>query len=104
MEIHATMIVPASKVAEARAIAGGFTTGLSASGPARLQVRLQAQAARLQAESCMLAGPATHYVSSGLVSADIAEAVKPLCSTYAEGADGLQVIADAGLALCDTSD
>jgi len=80
MEIHATMIVPASKVAEARAIAGGFTTGLSASGPA------------------------THYVSSGLVSADIAEAVKPLCSTYAEGADGLQVIADAGLAVCDTSD
>jgi hypothetical protein len=80
MEIHATMIVPASKVAEARAIAGGFTTGLSASGPA------------------------THYVSSGLVSADIAEAVKPLCSVYAEDADGLQVIADAGLALCDTSD
>jgi len=80
MEIHATMIVPASKVEEARAIAGGFTTGLSASGPA------------------------THYVSSGLVSADIAEAVKPLCSVYAEDADGLQVIADAGLMLCDSSD
>ena len=80
MDIHATMIVPASKVDDARAIAGGFTTGLSASGPA------------------------THYVSSGLVSADIAEAVKPLCSTYAEGADGLQVIADAGLKLCDTSE
>lgn len=44
--------------------------------------------------------PATHYVSSGHVSADIAEAVKPLCSTYAEDADGLQVIADAGLSLC----
>jgi len=80
MEIHATMIVPASKVEEARAIAGGFTTGLSASGPA------------------------THYVASGHVSADIAEAVKPLCSVYAEDADGLQVIADAGLSLCDTSD
>ena len=80
MEIHATMIVPASKVEEARAIAGGFITGLSASGPA------------------------THYVASGLVSADIAEAVKPLCSTYAEGADGLQVIADAGLMLCAPSD
>ena len=80
MDIHATMIVPASKVEEARAIAGGFTTGLSASGPA------------------------THYVSSGLVSADIAEAVKPLCSTYAEDADGLQVIADAGLALCVPSE
>lgn len=80
MDIHATMIVPASKVEEARAIAGGFTTGLSASGPA------------------------THYVSSGCVSADIAEAVKPLCSVYAEDADGLQVIADAGLSLCDTSD
>lgn len=80
MEIHATMIVPANKVDEARAIAGGFTTGLSASGPA------------------------THYVSSGLVSADIAEAVKPLCSVYADDADGLQVIADAGLMLCDTSD
>jgi hypothetical protein len=80
MDIHATMIVPASKVEEARAIAGGFTTGLSVSGPA------------------------THYVSSGLVSADIAEAVKPLCSVYAEDADGLQVIADAGLKLCDTSD
>ncbi len=80
MEIHATMIVPANKVEEARAIAGGFTTGLSASGPA------------------------THYASSGHVSADIAEAVKPLCSTYAEGADGSQVIADAGLALCDTPD
>lgn len=76
MEIHATMIVPASKVEEARAIAGGFTTGLSASGPA------------------------THYVSSGRVSAGIAEAVKPLCSVYAEDADGLQVIADAGLSLC----
>jgi hypothetical protein len=80
MDIHATMIVPASKVDEARAIAGGFTTGLSASGPA------------------------THYVSSGHVSADIAEAVKPLCSTYAEDADGLQVITDAGLALCDSSE
>lgn len=79
MEIHATMIVPASKVEEARAIAGGFTTGLSASGPA------------------------THYASSGHVSADIAEAIKPLCSVYAEDADGLQVIADAGLALCDAS-
>lgn len=80
MEIHATMIVPASKVDDARAIAGGFITGLSASGPA------------------------THYVSSGHVSADIADAVKPLCSVYAEDADGLQVIADAGLSLCDTSD
>jgi len=80
MEIHATMIVPASKVEEARAIAGGFATGLSASGPA------------------------THYVSSGHVSADIAEAVKPLCSVYAEDADGLQVIADAGLMLCDSSE
>jgi len=80
MEIQVTMIVPASKVEEARAIAGGFTTGLSASGPA------------------------THYASSGHVSTDIAEAVKPLCSVYAEDADGLQVITDAGLALCDTSD
>jgi hypothetical protein len=40
-------------------------------------------------------------VSSGYVSADIAESVKPLCSVYAEDADGLQVIADAGLAVCD---
>lgn len=80
MEIHATMIVPASKVEEARAIAGGFTTGLSASGPA------------------------THYVVSGYVSADIAEAIKPLCSVYAEDADGLQVIADAGLKLCAPSE
>lgn len=83
MEIHATMIVPANKVDEARAIAGGFTTGLSASGPA------------------------THYVSSGLVSLQpylqpcrAGSAVKPLCSVYAEDADGLQVIADAGLSLC----
>lgn len=80
MDIQATMIVPVSKVEEARAIAGGFTTGLSASGPA------------------------THYVSSGHVSADIAEAVKPLCSVYAEDADGLQVIADAGLMLCVPSE
>ncbi len=80
MDIQVTMIVPASKVEEARAIAGGFTTGLSASGPA------------------------THYVVSGHVSADIAEAVKPLCSVYAEDADGLQVITDAGLMLCAPSD
>lgn len=76
MDIQVTMIVPASKVDEARAIAGGFTTGLSVSGPA------------------------THYVSSGYVSADIAEAIKPLCSTYAVDADGMQVITDAGLSLC----
>jgi hypothetical protein len=82
MDIHATMIVPASKVEEARAIMPGFTTGLSATG----------------------SEPATHYVASGNVPQEIAEAVKPLCSVYAEDADGLQVIADAGLKLCDTSD
>ncbi len=80
MDIQVTRIVPASKVEEARAIAGGFTTGLSASGPA------------------------THYVASGNVSAVIAEAIKPLCSVYAEDADGLQVIADAGLMLCVPSE
>lgn len=82
MDIQVTMIVPASKVDEARAIAGGFTTGLSADGKE----------------------PATHYVSSGWVPADVAEQVRPLCSHYGTDADGLQVIADAGLALCDTSD
>lgn len=81
MEIHATMIVPASKVEEARAIAGGFTTGLSATG----------------------SEPATHYVASGHVQQELAEAIEPLCSTYAVDADGVQVITDAGLVLCSES-
>lgn len=82
MDIQVTMIVPASRVDEARAIAGGFTTALSADGKA----------------------PATHYVSSGWVPADVAEQVQPLCSTYATDSDGMQVITEAGLALCNTSD
>ena len=74
-DIKATLIIPSSKAEEARAIAGGFDVGLSASGDA----------------------PATHYVASGWMPAEQVEQVEPLCSTVDHGGDGLSAIASAGL-------
>lgn len=87
METFATIIVTAQKADEARTLAATFP-----GGEGMLTSALSAS------------GPATHYVASGHVSADIAEAIKPLCSVYAEDADVMQVITDAGLMLCAPSD
>lgn len=82
-EVFATLIVPASEVVEARSIAsqfsggeGMFTTGLSESGDE----------------------PATHYISSGIVSVDIITALASI--SFVADLPPFEVLEQHSLKLC----
>lgn len=76
MDIFATLIVPASKVQEARADGScSFSRALSVNGQT----------------------PATHYVSSGKIPEESVAALASICAITTGAHDPYQVISDAGL-------